>query len=162
VIRPERAGDEAAIHKLTARAFEGEPHSDGSEPQIVDRLRAAGDLTISLVAKEGDALIGHAAFSPVEISDGSADWYGLGPISVEPELQGEGIGSKLVYKGLDQLREMGANGCVLLGDPAYYERFGFRHDPRLTYPGPPPEYFQCLVLSGDAPAGEVKYSPGFG
>ena len=108
VIRSESARDEAAIHKLTARAFEGELHSDGSEPQIVDRLRAAGDLTISLVAKEGDALIGHAAFSPVRISNGSTDWYGLGPISVEPKRQGEGIGSKLVYKGLDQLREMGA------------------------------------------------------
>lgn len=161
-IRPERNGEETAIRLLTARAFAGQVHSNGSEPQIVDNLRKSGDLTLSFVAEEDSAILGHIAYSPVTISDGTSDWYGLGPVSVEPARQGEGIGSMLVNAGLECLREIDANGCVLLGDPAYYIRFGFRHDPRLIYPGPPPEYFQFLRLKGNMPTGEVRYAPGFG
>lgn len=161
-IRPEAQGDEAAIYALTEAAFKEMEHADGDEQDLVNRLRADGDLTLSLLAEDGAVIVGHIAFSPVSISDGSKDWYGLGPVSVLPARQGEGIGSKLVNAGLDQLRQLGARGCVLLGDPAYYRRFGFRHHPRLQYPGPPVEYFQYLVLEGAMPAGTVSYSPGFG
>jgi len=161
-IRPERAGDEVAIRRVTATAFAGQPHSDGSEPTIVDRLRVDGDLTLSLVAEAADGIVGQVAFSPVSIADGSAKWYGLGPVSVLPEEQGRGIGSRLIEHGLRDLTDRGARGVVLLGDPAYYRRFGFQHDPRLTFPGPPPEYFQRLVIEGEPPAGVVRYAKAFG
>ena len=162
-IRPERPGDEAAIRALTAAAFHEHPHSDGSEPGIIDALRAAGDLTLSLVAVNMDqAVIGHVAFSPVTISDGATGWYGLGPVSVMPTLQRTGIGTMLIRQGLSDLRTGGARGCVLLGDPAYYCRFGFAHDPALTYPGGPAEFFQRLVFEGRQPSGLVCYSPAFG
>ena len=93
-IRPERAGDEVAIRRVTATAFAGQPHSDGSEPTIVDRLRVDGDLALSLVAEAADGIVGQVAFSPVSIADGSAKWYGLGPVSVLPKEQGRGIGSR--------------------------------------------------------------------
>ena len=161
-IRPERAGDEAAIHGVVAAAFDGHPHSDGSEPGIVDALRADGDLAISLVAEEGGAIVGHVAFSPVSVSDGSQGWFGLGPVAVDPARQGEGIGTALIERGMDLLRDRGAAGCVVLGDPAYYARFGFAHDPALTYPGPPPEYFQRLVIGNSGAQGVVAYARAFG
>ena len=161
-IRPERASDEAAIRALMAAAFDGHPHSDGSEPGIVDALRADGDLAISLVAEEGGAIVGHVAFSPVSVSDGSQGWFGLGPAAVDPARQGEGIGTALIERGLDLLRDRGAAGCVVLGDPAYYARFGFAHDPALTYPGPPPEYFQRLVIGNSGAQGVVAYARAFG
>ena len=161
-IRPERAGDEAAIHGVVAAAFDGHPHSDGSEPGIVDALRADGDLAISLVAEEGGAIVGHVAFSPVSVSDGCQGWFGLGPAAVDPARQGEGIGTALIERGLDLLRDRGAAGCVVLGDPAYYARFGFAHDPALTYPGPPPEYFQRLVIGNSGAQGVVAYARAFG
>ena len=162
VIRPERTGDEAAIHALTEAAFRDMPFSDGDEPDLVDRLRQDGDLTLSLVAEDGARIVGHVAFSPVTISDGARDWFGLGPISVWPQLQVLGIGSFLMQRGLADMRERGARGIVLLGDPQYYSRFGFAHDPRLAYPGPPPEYFQYLLMDGEMPEGEVRYAPAFG
>ena len=162
VIRPERERDQPAIYSVTEAAFREMEFADGDEQDLVNRLRDDGDLTISLVAEEDGSIIGHIAFSPVTISDSTSDWYGLGPVSVVPARQGQGIGSKLVNQGLDRLRRLGARGCVLLGDPAYYSRFGFKHDPRLEYPGPPAKYFQCLVLDGDMPTGQVAYAPAFG
>ena len=161
-IRPERAGDRSAIHGVVAAAFDGHPHSDGSEPGIVDALRADGDLAISLIAEEGGAIVGHVAFSPVSVSDGCQGWFGLGPAAVDPARQGEGIGTALIERGLDLLRDRGAAGCVVLGNPAYYARFGFAHDPALTYPGPPPEYFQRLVIGNSGAQGVVAYAGAFG
>ena len=161
-IRLERAGDEDAIRSVTQEAFAGQPHSDGSEPAIVDRLRADGDLALSLVAEEDGRIIGHIAFSRVTISDGAAEWYGLGPVSVLPEKQRCQVGAQMVQHGLRELASRGARGVVLLGDPAYYRRFGFEHDPALAYPGPPPEYFQRLVIAGEPPAGVVRYAKAFG
>ena len=161
-IRPERVGDRSAIQGVVAAAFDGHPHSDGSEPGIVDALRADGDLAISLVAEEGGAIVGHVAFSPVSVSDGSQGWFGLGPAAVDPARQGEGIGTALIERGLDLLRDHGAAGCVVLGDPAYYARFGFAHDPALTYPGPPAEYFQRLVIGHSGAQGVVAYARAFG
>ena len=161
-IRPERAGDEAVIHALTEAAFRDMPFSDGDEQDLVDALRRDGDLSLSLVAEDAERIVGHIAFSPVSISDGTKDWYGLGPVSVWPELHRQGVGSALVRRGISDMRAAGAKGIVLLGSPEYYGRFGFEHDPALQYPGPPAEYFQRLVLDGPPPAGVVAYAPAFG
>ena len=161
-IRPEQQGDEKRIYAITDAAFREMEFSDGDEPDLIDKLRDAGDLTLSLVAEDAERIVGHIAFSPVSISDGATDWYGLGPVSVTPELQRTGIGSKLILRGIADLRETGARGIILLGSNVYYPRFGFEHDPELQYPGPPAEYFQRLVLEGDAPKGVVSYAPAFG
>jgi putative acetyltransferase len=158
----ERDGDAATIRAVTLAAFADKPYSRQTEAAIVDALRGAGALTVSLVAAEGGEILGHAAFSPVSIDgDAMRGWYGLGPISVRPDRQGGGIGSRLVREGLARLKAMGARGCVLLGDPRYYGRFGFRAYPQLVLPGLPPEYFQALPLGGDVPAGTVAYHAGF-
>ncbi len=160
-IRPERPGDEATIHRLTEAAFRDMPFSEGDEQHLVDALRRDGDLALSLVAEDAARIVGHVAFSRVTIGDGTPDWYDLGPVSVWPELHKQGIGSALILHGIATLRAGGAAGIVLLGSPDYYRRFGFRHEPQLRYPGPPPEYFQCLVLRGNLPEGEVTYAPAF-
>ena len=161
-IRPERPGDEAAIAEVIEAAFALAKHRDGTEAQIVERLREGGALTLSLVAVDGGTIVGHVAYSPVTIDGADLNWFGLGPVAVQPDQQGKGLGSSLIREGLDRLTEIGAAGCVLVGEPEYYGRFGFRADDRLVYPGLPPEYFQALSLSGDLPAGTVAYHPAFG
>lgn len=162
-IRDEQPGDIPAIHALTRAAFAKATHSDGNEQDIVDALRADGDLTLSLVATNMDeAIVGHIAFSPVTISDGSKDWYGAGPVSVMPTRQRTGIGSQLATEGIERMIAMGAQGIVLLGDPGYYERFGFLPDPNLILPDVPPEYFQVRMLgTGPRPKGTVRYAKAF-
>lgn len=161
IIRAERPGDEAAIGAVTAAAFAGKSYSDQTEPQIIDQLRAAAALKISLVAEDGEGILGHIAFSPVEIEDGTGGWYGLGPVSVRPDRQGEGIGSALIRRGLDSLAGLGASGCALVGSPKFYPRFGFRQCRELTYPGLPVEYFMVLLLRGGMPSGIVRFHPAF-
>lgn len=160
-IRRERADDIPAIARLTEAAFANAEHSSHTEQFIVAALRRSGQLAVSLVAVEGAEVLGHVAVSPVRISSGATGWYGLGPISVWPARQGRGIGSQLMRAALDELRALGANGCVLLGEPGYYGRFGFRAEPRLVLPGVPPEYFQALSLRGEPPTGEVHYHTAF-
>ncbi len=137
------------------------PFSNGSEAPIIDRLREDGDLVLSLVAVDGDAIVGHIAFSPVTVGESDAGWYGLGPVSVRPDLQRRGIGSHLVTEGLDRIRKMGAKGCVLVGDPAYYSRFGFRSDGDLTYADVPAEYVQWMAFGTHRARGALKYAPAF-
>ena len=160
-VQAEVADDVAAIHSLTAQAFENVPYSDQREPLIVDALRDQQALTLSLVAHAGDERVGHIAFSPVTLSDGASGWFGLGPVSVLPSRQGEGIGSELVLAGLQQLKARGAHGCVLLGDPNWYKRFGFVATPLLRLAGVPAEYFQALLLNGTWPDADVHYHPAF-
>lgn len=158
------AGDTRQIHLLTKHAFQNAPHTDHTdhtEHFIVGALRRAGALTISQVAIANKAVIGHVAISPVSISDGSTGWLGLGPISVLPEFQGQGVGSKLMRSSLYALQETGAAGCVVLGDPAYYGRFGFNVVGGLVFPGVPAEYFQALSFNGTFPTGEVTYHEAF-
>jgi len=161
IIRPETARDIAEIQTLVEIAFEDAPHSDGSEGAIVDALRAAGALTTSLVAERDGMIVGHVAFSPVEIDGKSIDWYGLGPVAVRPDQQRQGVGVRLIEAGLDEIKALGARGCVVLGDPAYYGRFGFSADAALQFPGVPPEYFQRLVFGDDARHGIVRYHSAF-
>lgn len=160
-IRPEAPGDEAAIGALTAAAFTGHPHSDGTEPLIIERLRRLGMLTLSLVAEDGAEIVGHVAFSPVALSGVDRGWYGLGPVSVAPGRQKSGIGSALIREGLGVLKAQGASGCALVGDPAYYNRFGFVVRPELQTTGVPPEFFLVLPLHGEVPSGIVAFHPAF-
>lgn len=160
-IRLERPDDAPTIHALTDAAFKGRPYSGGAEAKIIDALRAAGALTLSLVATEDGAIVGHVAFSPVTINGEAGDWYGLGPVSVWPDRQRTGIGQAVIGEGLQRLRAMGAGGCVLLGDPAYYARFGFANDPDLRHAGAPAWAFQRLALNGSTPRGEVSFHPAF-
>ena len=162
VIRQESPSDAAAIHAVTAAAFLNAPHTAHTEQFIVEALRTAGALAISLVAEQGGEVVGHVALSSVSVSDGSTGWYGLGPISVEPELQGKGIGSLLMQAAIRLLRERGAAGCVLVGDPSYYSRFGFKPEPGLVLPDVPPEYFQALLLGPSLPHGVVTFHEAFG
>jgi putative acetyltransferase len=161
VIREEVPSEAAAIHALTAAAFLNAPHTAHTEQFIVDALRKAGALAISLVAELGGEIVGHVALSPVSISDGAAGWYGLGPISVKPELQGKGIGSVLMRAALQMLRERGAAGCLLVGDPAYYSRFGFKPESSLLLPDVPPQYFQALLFGPSLPRGVVTFHEAF-
>lgn len=161
MIRDERDGDEAAIAALISQAFATAPHSNGSEAKIVDDLRAAGALTLSLVAEQDDRIVGHVAFSPVAVGGENRGWFGLGPVAVHPEHQGEGLGAKLIEVGLAHLRAIGARGCVLLGEPAYYRRFGFAAEPRLVLTGAPSECFLALRLNDEEAEGEVTYHPAF-
>lgn len=159
-IRPEKPDDLAAIRAVTLAAFENAPHSEQTEAAIVEALRAAGALIVSLVAIEGDHVVGHVAISPVRVDGQAGNWFGLGPVS-EPERQRSGIGQELIRAALHQLREGGAEGCGVLGDPGYYGRFGFSYDPKLRYDDVPLGYFQKLDFGEVSPIGEVTYHPGF-
>lgn len=162
LIRTETPADHDAITKVTVQAFATLAISNHTEQYIVAALRRAGALTVSLVAELDGEVVGHVAFSPVTLSDGTPDWYGLGPVSVLPALHKGGIGSALIRAGLARLRELGARGCMLVGDPAYYQRFGFRHFDELVLEGVPPEVFLALPLDGALPRGTVTFHEGFG
>jgi putative acetyltransferase len=162
MIREEQERDHASITAVIARAFAGVEHSDKTEPKLVEKLRASGDLTVSLVAVVGNTLVGHVAFSPIAVAGTYDRWFGLAPVSVEPDQQQRGIGSALIRAGLERLRLRGAAGCVVLGNPAYYRRFGFERNDGLRYEGAPPEYFMCLKLNADVwPTGLVAYAASF-
>jgi predicted N-acetyltransferase YhbS len=161
-IRPEARGDEPAIREVTFAAFEPMPFSDGDEHIVVDKLRAASGLAISLVAEIGGRIVGHVAFSSATASDGAPGWYALGPVSVLPAWQRHGIGSSLIRRGLRELEEAGAAGCILVGNPGYYRRFDFALAPDVAPPGQPVEYFQLKLLCGPPPTGQVFFHAAFG
>ncbi|NJL39495.1 MAG: N-acetyltransferase [Leptolyngbyaceae cyanobacterium RM2_2_4] len=160
-IRQEIASDVADIRAVTTAAFLNAPHTSHIEHLIVDALRDSGSLTVSLIAEANGQIVGHVAISPVSISDGSQNWYGLGPISVAPEHQGIGIGSQLVKQALASLRDRSASGCVLVGNPEYYSRFGFKVEPSLVLPDIPPEYFQAISFGTQIPSGIVSFHESF-
>ncbi|MEM5310884.1 N-acetyltransferase [Paraburkholderia sp. JHI869] len=160
-IREETLADHAAIHALTEAAFLNAPHTHHTEQLIVDALRSADALAVSLVAEDDGEIVGQVAISPVTLSDGSSGWFGLGPISVSPARQRQGIGAMLMKDALNALRTQGAAGCVVVGDPAYYARFGFEPEATLVLPGVPPEYFQAIALRGEVPAATVRYHAAF-
>jgi putative acetyltransferase len=160
-IRPEQPSDIATIRQIIKAAFAPTEYSSQTEAEIIDALRKANALKISLVAVDGGAVIGHVAFSPVTIDGGDYGWYGLGPVSVRPDRQNEGIGGNLIRDGLSRLTDIGARGCVVLGDPGYYERFGFENDVNLIFEGVPAEYFMRQRFDGPLPVGKVCYHNAF-
>ena len=129
VIRKETDSDIGAITEVTVTAFQTLEISNHTEQFIIEALRAAKALTVSLVAEVDGRVIGHIAFSPLTISDGTRNWYGLGPVSVLPSYQRHGIGKALIREGLSRLKSMNAQGCCLVGHPDYYRKFGFNNKP---------------------------------
>jgi putative acetyltransferase len=160
-IRSELPSDVVAIAAVTEAAFLNAPHTSHTEQFIANALRKAGMLSVSLVAEDNGEIVGHVAISPVSISDGSSDWYILGPIAVAPDHQGLGIGSQLIERALTELCKLAAAGCVLVGNPNYYGRFGFKPEPALILPDVPPEYFQAISFGTEIPTGIVTYHEAF-
>jgi putative acetyltransferase len=160
-IRPETTVDHAAIYDLTKRAFAPMPYAGGDEQDLINKLRDAGALAISLVAEQNGRVVGHIAFSPAFAADGSDGWFTLGPVSAEPELKHQGIGSAIINAGLNMLRERDAAGCVLVGNPAYYSRFGFLPFPELCPAGEPAQFYQMLPLRISQPTAVVGFHPLF-
>ena len=140
-IRMEQNQDIPAIRCLIQVAFQDALHTSHTEHLIVEALRHAHVLTISLVAEVEGRIIGHVAASPVSISNGATDWYGLGPVSVLPDMQRQGVGSRLIETVLAQLRKKSAAGWVVLGEPS--------------------EYFMALNFNKDVPSGNVVYHAAF-
>jgi putative acetyltransferase len=161
IIRDETATDIEAINEVTIAAFKTLPISNQTEHFIIVALRTAGALTVSLVAEIAGCVVGHIAFSPVTISNDNLNWYGLGPVSVLPDYQRQGVGKALVQEGLSRLKALGARGCCLVGDPGYYHRFGFQNFPGLVYEGIPQDVFLALPLKGQVPRGVVLFHEGF-
>jgi putative acetyltransferase len=161
VIRDETENDSAVITEVTAAAFKSLEISSHTEQFIVEALRFAGALTLSLVAEVDGQVVGHIAFSPVAMSDGTPDWYGLGPVSVLPKYQQMGIGKALIQEGLTRLKDLGAKGCCLVGHPQYYTKFGFENAAGLGLEGVPPEVFFALAFDGRVPQGSVTFHEAF-
>jgi len=161
IIRNETRDDVRAITEVTIAAFRTLEISNHTEQFIIETLRAAKALTISLVAEMDGRVIGYIAFSPVTISGGTPNWYGLGPVSVLPEHQRKGIGKALINEGLSRLKDIHAQGCCLVGHPEYYRKFGFKNVPGLVYEGVPPEVFFALSFDGHTPQGTVAFHEGF-
>jgi len=160
-IRSETDADADAISDVTIAAFKTLEISSHTEQFIIEALRASKALTISLVAEFDARVIGHIAFSAVTISDGTPGWYGLGPVSVLPEYQRQGIGKALIEAGLSRLRDRNAQGCCLVGHPEYYRQFGFTNPSKLELENVPPEVFFTLSFDGHTPQGTVAFDDGF-
>lgn len=161
VIRGETAADVDAIREVTVSAFKTLEISSHREQFIVAALRAVQALAVSLVAEVDGRVVGHIAFSPVTLSDGTRNWYGLGPVSVLPEHQRQGIGKALIEEGLSRLKGLKARGVCLVGHPEYYKKFGFKNAPGLVHEGVPPEFFFALSFDGQIPQGTVTFHEAF-
>jgi len=161
VIRNETNSDVGAITEVTVAAFKTLEISKNTEQFIIMALRAAEALTVSLVAELDGCVIGHVAFSPVTISDGTPNWYGLGPVSVLPAYHRQGIGTALIQEGLSRLKNLNAAGCCVVGHPDYYRKFGFENVTGLVHEGVPPEVFFALSFDGHTPQGIVEFHEGF-
>ena len=161
IIRRETEADIAAITAVTVAAFKSLEISNHTEQFIVMALRAAKALTVSLVAEAEGQVVGHIAFSPVTISDGTRNWYGLGPVSVLPKWQRQGIGKALIQEGLLCLKALNAQGCCLVGHPEYYKKLGFANVSGLVHEGVPPEVFLALSFDGRIPRGLVTFHEAF-
>lgn len=157
IIRPEQTGDIEQINDVIASAFDASPHGNHNEHLLVSDLRANNALVLALVAEMNQHIVGHIAFSEVLINDEHQSWYGLAPVSVVPKQQNQGIGAALITEGLDQLKSMSANGCVLVGEPRFYNRFRFQQHDQLYYDGAPKEYFLVKSFVKEPPAGKVTY-----
>jgi putative acetyltransferase len=161
-IRREKSSDIGRITDIIVAAFKDHPLGNNTEQFIVKGLRSAKALTVSLVAEINGESIGHIAFSPVKISGGSNNWYGLGPISVLPKYQKQGVGKALIREGLSVLKEIGGKGCVLVGEPDYYNRFGFKTLPQLTYSGVPNKFVLALPFGkNSSPTGNIEFHESF-
>jgi len=157
-IRDEIPADAPLLDRMITESFLTARVASGREAEVVRRLRADGALWLSLVAEEAGVILGHIAVSPSSVG-GQAGWALIGPLAVAPLHQGQGIGSALMGAALDRLRGQ-APGVVLVGNPDYYRRFGFRPWPGLFQQGVPPEVTLALPLApGITPTGEHRCHP---
>jgi putative acetyltransferase len=161
VIRDQREGDFAAVHALVTAALKDRPYACGREQFLMDALWRTGAATVALVAEEDGVVVGQVAFSRVLAGGRDVGWHGCGPLAVLPARQRSGIGSALMREGLERLRALGSCGCVLVGDPAYYRRFGFANTDAMHVPGVPPENFMALLFAGEMPRGDVTFDKAF-
>lgn len=161
IIRNEIDADVDAITEVTVAAFKTLEISNHTEHFIVEALRANNALTVSLIAEVDGHVVGHVAFSPVTISDGTQNWYGLGPVSVLPEHQRKGIGKSLILEGISRLKSLNAKGCCLVGHPGYYNKLGFKNVSELVHEGVPQEIFLAMSFDGQIPQGTVNFHDGF-
>ena len=161
IIRNEIDADVDAITEVTVAAFKTLESSNHTEQFIVEALRANNALTVSLIAEVDGHVVGHVAFSPVTISDGTQNWCGLGPVSVLPEHQRKGIGKSLMLEGISRLKGLNAKGCCLVGHPDYYRKLGFKNVSGLVHEGVPQEVFLAMSFDGQIPQGTVNFHDGF-
>ncbi|MEO9340150.1 N-acetyltransferase [Mesorhizobium sp. SB112] len=155
-IRDERSDDEEAVNRLVEQAF-GQP----AEAQLVVQLRKSGEAVVSLVAVDNARIVGHVMLSTMAAPFPA---LGLAPLAVEPDFQKKGIGAALIKAAIDRAEKMGSRAIFVLGDPAYYGRFGFRADLAAGFSTPyAGEYFMVLPLGGSLPVstGQIDYSPSF-
>ena len=160
-IRDQTEADFAAVHELVIAAFRTLAVASGTEQFIMDALWRNSAATVALVAEDGGVIVGQAAFSKVTVGGQDVGWHGCGPVAVLPERHKQGIGSALMRTGLERLRALGSKGCVVVGDPAYYKRFGFANTPDMFVPDVPPEVFMAIRFAGEMPKGEVKFDEAF-
>ena len=161
LIRDEKDTDYGVISDVTKSAFETMEISNFTEQYIIEALRSAKALTVSLVAEVDGRVVGHIAFSPVTFTDGTKGWYGLGPVSVHPDFQRKGIGKALIREGLSRLKNLKARGCCLVGHPKYYRQFGFENVAGLVHEGVPKEAFFALTFEVNIPQGKVMFHQAF-
>ena len=158
-IRKEEAKDTDQVRTVLRAAF-----LSHAESKLVEALREHGKAIISLVAVDSEQVLGHILFSPVTTTPPSeAKGLGLTPVAVHPIMQWQGIGSQLIRQGLQLCQELGYDYCVVLGDPKYYQRFGFE---RASPFGIRNEYgvddeFMIIRFSDRGVAGLVQYGPEF-
>ena len=160
-IRAETPNDIDSIYDVTELAFRGRPYADGDEQDVVNRLRDANSLVLSLVAEVGARVVGQITFSEANNSDQSGPWFALGPVSVIPELQTQGIGSALINQGLAEIEGRGALGCILTGNPDYCRRFGFELCPSNVPTNEPPEFFMRKIFGPSSPIGSFQFHSAF-
>jgi predicted N-acetyltransferase YhbS len=160
-IRDELPEDYEQITQITIAAFTNHPYSNCREYILVEKLREKKSLTVSLVAIVNGEVAGHVAFSPVQVAGIACNWYSVGPLSVKPELQKQGIGSALMRAGMEKIKGIGGQGCVLVGDPLYYVRFGYHNSDIMTFPHAPKENFMIIEFGGGEIPGEVDFDAAF-
>jgi putative acetyltransferase len=160
-IRPEIEADWDSIYTITESAFFGKPYADGDEQDLIEKLRKIGVLSLSLVAADEGEIIGQITFSPATLSGISSPWFALGPVSVVPNRQGQGVGSTLIEEGLSKIRSLGALGCILTGNPVYYRRFGFELAALNCPDNEPKEYFMLKMLREKHPEGKFAFHEAF-
>jgi len=161
LIRPEELRDHGAIYDVTKAAFATMPYADGNEQDLINVLRNAGTLSLSLVAEQHGKVVGHVALSPVAHLSGVEGWFGLGPISVEPTLQRKGVGGMLIQEAKSWMNARKARGCILVGNTKYYSRHGFIPSAANAPENEPAEYFMVLPLDNTIPAGRFSFHPAF-
>lgn len=167
IVREEQAHDHSSVSKITYDAFCGlyermKWTHPVTEHKIIEKLRESGEMALSLVAEVDKEVAGHVAFSKVTIDGKDVNWYALGPVSVRVDLQRRGIGTELIKTGLARVRDLGARGVVLVGDPNFYKRFGFIQNDSLVVENTPPEFVLSLAFAEPTPSGNVTFGSSFG